>query len=185
MGAEPGVVILTVPIVSRYYWPIMSGRLPEYINPLQFADQRRRLEGTVRIDGLTRLVDALMNTEGEVTVDLAFGRDGRTAVIAGSIGAELQLQCQCCLEVLRWPVSATVRLGVVESIDAAGLLSEDYEPLVLETEQIAVADIVQDELLLAIPYCPQHPQCGAPASTERRDKPERPNPFGILADLIK
>lgn len=161
----------------------MSGRLPEYINPLQFADQRRRLEGTVRIDGLARLADALMSRDGDVTVDLVFGRDGRTATISGSIKADLQLQCQCCLEILHWPVSVTVRLGVVDSIDASGLLPEDYEPLVLEAEQIAVADIVQDELLLAIPYCPQHVQCGAPA--ERGDKPERPNPFGILADLIK
>jgi uncharacterized protein len=161
----------------------MSGRLPEYINPLQFADQRRRLEGTVRIDGLTRLADALMNTDGDVTVDLVFGRDGRTATVTGTIQADLQLQCQCCLDVLHWPVSVTVRLGMVSSLDAAGLLSEDYEPLVLEAEQIAVADIVQDELLLAIPYCPQHSQCGAQA--ERGEKPDRPNPFGILADLIK
>ena len=139
----------------------------------------------MRLDGLTRLADALMNTEGEVTVDLAFGREGRTATITGSIQAELQLQCQCCLEALQWTVSAVVKLGVVGSIDAAALLPEDYEPLVLEAEQIAVADIVQDELLLAIPYCPQHPQCGAPAPTEPGNEPERANPFGILADLIK
>jgi len=163
----------------------MPGRLPEYINPLLFAEQRRRLQGTVSVGDLARLADALMDRGGHVAVDLAFGKDGRTVVITGSIKAELTLQCQCCLEALGWPVAAEVKLAVVGSIDAAGLLPDEYEPLVLEGDQLAVADIVQDELLLAIPYCPQHSQCGAAAPQEHRDTPERTNPFGILADLIK
>ena len=51
-----------------------------------------------------------------------------------------------------------------------------------------LADIIQEELLLAIPSIPQHGQCEAFAPREMAQTPiatKRPNPFAALAELKK
>jgi uncharacterized protein len=90
---------------------------------------------------------------------------------------------------LDWPVSVQVNLGVVRSIDEAKLLSEHLESLLMEEESVALLDIVQDELVLAVPTIPQHKEC-KPASGVGVEPPaaeaaKRPNPFAVLADLKK
>jgi len=127
----------------------------------------------------------LRHCDGEVAVALRFGKDGRLPFLGGTVEAELELECQCCLEPLPLRVSSEFRLGLVDSLEAAGRLPEQYEPLLVEGDQLAIADIVQDELLLAIPYCPQHEQCRALVQQNPPATAERENPFGILADLIK
>jgi uncharacterized protein len=81
-------------------------------------------------------------------------------------------------------VDSIVRLGIVRSLDEADLLPESFEPLLLEEEIIPLADIVQEELLLAIPAIPQHPQCGRAPQEGVKPKNQRENPFAVLADLI-
>jgi uncharacterized protein len=51
---------------------------------------------------------------------------------------------------------------------------------------IPLADIVQEELLLALPVIPQHGACGPAAPIKKLPPPsvpERPNPFAVLAKL--
>jgi uncharacterized protein len=81
-----------------------------------------------------------------------------------------------------------VRLGVVHSLGEADLLPESYEPLLLETDTIPLADILQDELLLAVPAVPQHECCDPAAQSRQEAAPavaKRPNPFAVLAELKK
>ncbi len=148
--------------------------------------KRRQFKGSLPLSQMSRLQGLLFGQEGEVGFDLRFGKDGRIAAVTGSVRAELRLQCQCCLGSIPWAVNSQVSLGVVRSIEEADRLPEGYEPLLLEGNTIALADIVQDELLLAIPAIPQHEQCGPDAPREKKTLPEtsqRPNPFAVLANL--
>lgn len=171
----------------------MLDRLPEYIDPLQLADKRAELKGEIPLSSMDRLAESLLGDAGPVAVDLFFGREGRLAKIEGHIEAILELECQNCLQAMEWPVSADIKLGIVTSIDQADRLPEDYEPLLIKEEKILLKDIVEDELLLAIPTFPKHQHvCAvpdadhnkeAPSSNERQSPPE--NPFSILAKLKK
>jgi uncharacterized protein len=162
----------------------MFDRLPDSFDPLEFVEKKRRIAGSLPLAGMERVRDALLIREGEVKFDLGFARDGRIAAIQGEVDAELVLQCQCCLEALAWPVHSEVRLGVVGSVDEADRLPEDYEPLLLEPGgTVALMDIVQDELLLAIPSIPQHDQCGPAKPAAHSDRAE--HPFAVLAQLKK
>jgi uncharacterized protein len=162
----------------------MFDRLPDLFEPLEFVEKKRRIKGIVPLAGLDRMRDVLLRQDGGVQVDLDFRQEGRVAAVTGRVETTLVLQCQCCLGALDWPVSSEVRLGVVASIDEANLLPEDFEPLLLDSGPvIALADIVQDELLLAIPSVSQHPDCNLP-------KPEKASggvehPFAVLAQLKK
>lgn len=161
----------------------MPEHLPEVVDPIGLAEKGRRLVGHLSLGELDRLVPMLLCVEGQVDVDLRFERQGRVSVVLGRVSTELSLECQCCLEPMALSVDAQVQLAVVCSVDAALALSEEYEALVVgEDRQVAVRDIVQDELLLAIPVIPQHSSCSqVPAGSEQPER--RPSPFAALADL--
>lgn len=177
---------LTVLPVYRYHSQIMLEHLPEFIDPLALVEKRRQFKGSLPLSQMTRLHDLLFDREGEVDFDLRFGKEGRIAAVTGSVQAKLKLQCQCCLGSIPWTVDSIVSLGVVSSIDEADRLPEGYEPLLLEGETLPLTDIVQEELLLAIPTIPQHDRCGPADPPVREMAPEpakRPNPFAVLANL--
>ncbi len=175
-------------MVCRYYSQIMVEHLPERIAPLALVEKRRQFKGSLPLSQLVRLQDVLLNPEGEVRFALRFEKHGKLSMVTGIVEAELELQCQCCLGPIAWPVSSRVKLAVVSSIDEADLLPESYEPLLLEEETMPLAVIIQEELLLAIPSIPQHGQCEASAPREMAQTPyapKRPNPFAALAELKK
>jgi len=164
----------------------MVEHLPEFIDPLALVDKRRQFKGSLPLSQLSRFQELLFDQNGDVQFDLRFAKEGRIAAVTGSVQAELQLQCQCCLGSIPWTVNSIVSLGIVSSIDEADLLPSEYEPLLLEQETIPLADIVQEELLLAIPTIPQHERCGpvaAPVKETIAESPKRPNPFAVLANL--
>lgn len=163
----------------------MSEHVPELIDPLALVEKRRQFKGAVPLSRLLRLHDLLVSLEGDARFELSFTKEGRVAAVLGKVEADLQLQCQCCLRAIPWCVSSKVRLGIVRSIDEANLLPESFEPLLLEQETIPLADIVQDELLLAIPPIPQHSRCDWALNGMTRLSEERSNPFAVLADFKK
>ena len=169
----------------------MLDRLPEYIDPLHLADKRGELKGRLSLSNLDRLAEKLHNDTGIIAVDLFFSREGRLAKIEGTIEGTLQLECQNCLQAVEWPVNVAVKLGIVTSIDQANRLPEDYEPLIIDEEKILLKDLVEDELLLALPTFAKHQyKCFVPVAGHNTDDllsgdvqspPE--NPFSILAKL--
>ena len=112
----------------------MLDRLPEYIDPLHLADKRGELKGQIPLKNLDRLAKMLINDTGTVAVDLFFGREGRLAKVEGHIKAVLELECQNCLEAVDLPIDCAIKLGIVNSMDQANRLPEDYEPLMVEEE---------------------------------------------------
>lgn len=170
---------------------IMLNRLPEYIDPLQLADKRGSLRGQITLNSLDRLRDVLSNDEGCVVIDLFFGREGRLAKIEGRIKAILSLECQNCLQALEWSVDNVVKLGIVSSIDQANQLPDDYEPLLVEEENILLKTLIEDELLLILPAFPKHRHnCFIPNSTNNKldsllvdEQSPIETPFSILAKL--
>lgn len=168
-----------------YYCTIMPPRLPEFVDPLDFADKRRRLAGEMPLALFDRIQEFLFERAGSIRVELDFGKDGRWSVVTGRVDGDLVLQCQLCLEPLPWAVRSQVSLGVVASLEEADRLSGCYEPLLFDGEApIRLSDLVQDELVLAIPPIPQHPDCREAAhSGPRPVVRQRENPFAVLAQL--
>lgn len=171
----------------------MVERLPEFIDPLHLAEKRAELKGQLFLSGLDRLSDLLYDDSGVVAVDLSFSREGRLATMEGRIYAKLDLVCQNCAQRLGLTVHSHFKLGVVNTISQADRLPANYEPLLCEEGQkLPLKDIVEDELLLALPAFPKHEhpcfaseymtdkavlseECSSDGSTE--------NPFAILAKL--
>jgi uncharacterized protein len=167
----------------------MLDQLPEFIDPLHLADKRGELHGQIPLRLFGRLTELLTVNDGAAAVNLIFGREGRLAKIEGRIQAKLKLKCQNCLNAIDWEIDSPVQLGIVNSIDQANRLPDDYEPLMVGEGKMLLSEIIEEELLLAIPDYPKHDfnclvtpdnQTDTLVTDEQSDTE---NPFSILAKL--
>ena len=166
--------------------------LPDRINPWQLAAENGRLDGELPLTALPRLAALLTDAGGVVRVALAAGTDGQgLPFIGGALRTEIELICQRCLGPLRLALDVPVRLGLVHSEAEFDRLPDEYEPLLVPENSASVTDLVEDELLLALPQIPSHadPQeCEAndygtpgPAALDAENR----QPFAVLATLLR
>lgn len=167
---------------------MFSGQLPTYLDPRKFADQERVIEGEARVGDFPRLREYRDSLDRPVRVALAFGRDddGRRR-LRGRIDTDLVLVCQRCLEPVDQKVSAQVDLVLVWSEEQAKALPADLDPLLVTGDRMPLADLVEEELLLAMPLVALHDQCPHPLPDESSDTVDDDtnpdNPFAVLARL--
>ncbi|MCW8918076.1 MAG: YceD family protein [Gammaproteobacteria bacterium] len=170
-------------------------RLPVHIDPLRMAETGRLLEGRYAIADLERLHDLLLESSGEVVVSLEFGIDAEgIRYMKGRLQGAVPLECQRCLQPMQAPIDSTFALGLVRSIEAAEKLPAHYEPLLLEGDTLFLRDVIEDELILALPLVAKHDesQCievkqRVAAAVKRNDyergEDKKANPFAALAAL--
>lgn len=157
--------------------------LPSRIHPWRLARSQARLEGPVGLAGRERLAERLVAAGAAFEVGLGFSLiDERRGLIEGVIRGEVLLACQRCLEPVAVPVEAPVALCFGPW---PGELPEGFEPLRLEGETLELAELVEDEVLLALPDFPRHRDCRAPVELAEAppEEPRRDNPFAELAAL--
>ena len=90
---------------------------------------------------------------------LEFDRDAlQVPYVELRIDAALPLECQRTLQRFLQPVQLVQRLGLIrDEADEAGL-PEGYEPLLLPDDgMLRPAELVEDELILAVPVVPAMP----------------------------
>jgi uncharacterized protein len=171
----------------------MSKRLPEHLDPWRFADLGETFAGSVALQDLSRLRESLLDDQGRASFELEFYRDERRrACLKGRVEATLLLECQRCLKAVRLKVSSDTAIAFVEGFDEAEQLPEALDPWMVEDQRVSLQDLIEDELLLALPQVAMHPadECtatdtGARGDTaiEAADEAERENPFAILSGL--
>lgn len=173
----------------------MLSLLPEYADPIRLCGLGKAYEGTIPLAEMPRLAPLLTSSRGEAAFKLVFGLDGerRPEVVVG-VQARLALECQRCLGETTQEVNSVSRLVVVTGPDQAEALPDEVDPLLLTEERVALKGLVEDELILAIPPSPMHPEDACevdlasmneqwkPVAGEANDSAE-PNPFAALAAL--
>jgi len=131
------------------------------IDGLEFARSRGRLKGDWPIADFPRLQGAVRSgTSLRYELEGVPEEQGRPALRLGVTGT-LQLACQRCLGALEHPlrVDALLLLYASESeIDAVPVDAQAPDGIVA-TKEMAVRDLIEDEVLLAIPYAARHEGC--------------------------
>jgi uncharacterized protein len=155
---------------------------------------RRSFEGTLPIAGMTRLCELLAGTQGAVNYTLEFGRDDLGVdYLDLHADATLTMTCMRTMESFQLPVSVRTRLGLLRlERDEAGL-PPDCEPLLVpENGRLKPADVIEDELLLALPLVPVNPDSSLPDGVTGHEPEDIPagegraeNPFAVLSGLKK
>ncbi len=197
--------------LAKWVFCLMSTR--ETIEPLALAARGRTLEGCLPLLSLPRLLpllapveqvsdepgtpeqpaSSLLKVQSDVEYLLEFSVDeGGNPRVMGSVKAILPLTCQRCMETMGFPVSTKTWLGIVSSRAAAQQLPESYDPLLVLDDEITVASIIEDELILALPQVAMHSNEECPqdqsflkvgGGKEDVTTAQRENPFAVLSQL--
>jgi uncharacterized protein len=166
----------------------MSATLPAVVDAWRMVSATRQFEGTLPLSAFKRLRDSLVDVEGEVRYALEFGRDaGNQPFVEVRADAELPLLCQRTLERYLHRVRLVQQLGLITSEAQESALPEQMEPLLVpESGELQPIDLVEDELILAVPVVPINPDSSAPEQVWQ-DEPEQEepnrNPFAALSAL--
>lgn len=180
--------------------------LPKNIDLLRFARDGQSLKGALGLNRFKRLLSDLpeqtfvksisisgvpADESGVVWFELLGQNEvGRLPKVKLKVQAKLALICQRCIQPMWFRINESVLFDVVRS---EGALSQnpDAEPVDPdEPEQLVtdpafdVMDLVEDQLILAVPYVPKHESCESAAPVSE-DEPEQPrvSPFQGLAAL--
>ena len=147
------------------------------------AKDGRRLEGEVPVARLARLAESVLEPSGTVVFGFQGERDdeGRLHVDL-HVRGDLVLQCQRCLEALVWPCEVRNRLLLLRS--GEDLPEDELENDAvdaLEVEPLTdLLELVEDEVLLALPLVPRHEDCDPPV---KAGVDEEISPFAVLRQL--
>lgn len=194
--------------------PAMNTRPPEALPYLDLARQGMRVERQIAVSELARLAPLVAHLADErgpqaepvLDVRLQFGQAPEGLVrVQGEISGEVGLVCHGCAEPLPHRLLVAFGCLIVESEAAACRLDEEGPAggrpeavLVAGGREISLAEIVEDEILLALPerLCAADPCERAPAlfyparvgaAEDEAAAPEgrsgADNPFSVLAEL--
>ena len=166
-----------------------------------FAKGAAKLEGRWPLAQFDRLDEAaVVDAAGPEAVwsdvsEVAWSARGERRSLQGgdlqvwlhvSAATVLPLECQRCLKPVSVPLHIERRFLFVHGEDAAAQLDAQSEDDVLAlTRALDLRELIEDELLLALPLVPRHETCPVPLrpDDDLDATVDKPNPFAALVAL--
>lgn len=162
----------------------MLGGLPLTVDPIRLADEGARLSGRVSLRGMPRLKAQLLDDTGEAEIDLVFERSEGANLrrMRGRVVARVNVTCQRCLESMIVLISAEPDTILLRTGEPDPGLSPDADVLMVSATPTPVAELVEEELVLALPMVPMHKLDECPARQYIANVPsgEKKRPFAGL-----
>jgi uncharacterized protein len=138
-----------------------------------------------------RLTADAASCSGEVSVQAEFCFEEGFPVFRGTAKTVVQLECQRCLEPVGVPIEVSFILAFVGSEEKAVEVPQPMEPVLLESEEISIIEVLEDELILALPIVALHEECDVfdyrtpdeKTQAVAQDEAATANPFSVLEQL--
>lgn len=113
-----------------------------------------------------------------------------------SVSASVTVTCQRCMKAMECPVASSSTLHIVQSEAELDALEDqqdadpdDWIEPVLASNKLNALELVEDELILGLPYVPMHDACSHDALASQHpddaDGHLDPSPFAVLTQLKK
>lgn len=155
------------------------------INNIEFAQKALEIHDIISVSQFARLADMLADMAGRLDCRLQGGKDAdNAAFIRLQIQGQLNLICQRCLQPCKYDISIDQHFKLVR--DEAEMPApederddEDFLPIQAE---MPVLELMEDELLLALPIAPKHEE-GECSNESSINEYKKPNPFAKLEML--
>ena len=156
------------------------------INNIEFAQKALEIHDIIPVFHFSRLADMLAGTKGQLNCRLQGGKDANDApYIRLLVQGAFSLICQRCLQPFEHEVSIDTHFILVrnESDMPAPEDEGDEEDYLLIQAEMPVLELIEDELLLALPIAPRHEE-GECSNESNTGDYRKPSPFAKL-ELLK
>lgn len=159
-------------------------QLPEKIALDKAVHGQRHYQGRIEIQQLSRLTDMLADDSGEVEFSIQFDRAARLLGKARvKVKTELALMCTISAKKFMFPVELDSLIGFIDDLKYEDMLGADMEASWVEEGTINPLEIIEDELILAVPDAPFNEHHQDDDIDDANITDEKPNPFAVLKNL--
>ena len=129
----------------------------------------RAIEGEIDLGKLKRLAALLSRPVGAVNASMAvLPRADGNLQLRLQCSAEVELVCQRCLEPMRYVLTGAAGYEVVEESPEESSGDGDIERLVLEGRRLNPLQLIEEELIVSLPFAPRHEDIAACGNLARR-----------------
>lgn len=158
------------------------------------AARGESLGGEIDVTRQARIADRLAPKSGAVPIawKIAGGRDGvARPTLTVTIEGSLPLVCQRCLQRFELPIAQRTELLLARTEAELEPLDAGDAEVLLAAAPLDVLTLVEDELLLSLPFAPRHGEGQCAASLEpaaepaSHTAPSKTSPFARLSALKK
>ena len=158
-------------------------------NVAVLADDDRQVELAVPFANFARLAPLLVSHGGMATGRIAFSRAQGRIIADVTLEARPEVRCQRCLGSMSLPIRSQSRVALVASESEVDAVPPELEVALAPEGRMRLADLFEEELMLAVPGSPRHAEGQCPASAgqdvaEEIDGPVQ-KPFADLRRLLK
>ncbi|MFT3931370.1 MAG: YceD family protein [Spongiibacteraceae bacterium] len=173
-----------------------STPLPKQLDIRKLIAADAEISAREPLQKFARLATMLAKSEGgdaaevELKLHLYVDEAGNKR-IDGDVHAEVRVLCQRCLQPMPLQIDSDFAVGVVWSDDESSRLPKYLEPYVVDEGPQDIRDLIEDELILCVPYASYHDDenCAGEYRHEpaeeivETEKEKKPNPFKVLEQL--
>ncbi|MCF6262521.1 MAG: YceD family protein [Xanthomonadales bacterium] len=171
-------------------------RFPATVNPWRLAEGQQSLAGSIPLCQLQRLCEFLhfegetSDAVGKVRFDARFGKgSNRRPVLRLRVMAELPMLCQRSLKVYSEKIDREIELTLIDAEanrEGRENFDDGTDTVLVNFKQMALAVVVEDELLMSLPLIAVNPKCPLMeyhSEDKNYTEPEQKSPFAALAKL--
>lgn len=172
---------------------------PDRLDVKAFAQAGAHLSGHDTLLKYQRLAEEAKGLHPDLRVDwMADGELRTTQGVGGQVwlrlkaNATLPMICQRCLQPVDVPLEVDREFRfVADEATAEALDSDSEEDLLALSREFDLRELIEDELLMALPVVPRHDECPTEVRMASSDEDfeeasaQKPNPFAALAGLRK
>jgi uncharacterized protein len=154
------------------------------IHNLEFAEAQQTLAG--EIDALTceRLAETLAPSSKDANISFKLtgaAKQLRNPSLHLHIEAKLPVTCQRCLDEMQVQLNLDFDYIICQEMPIETDENDDTDWLEAAPD-MDVQELIEDEILLAMPIAPMHDH---DCSQQSMQSGEKPNPFAVLKGLVK
>lgn len=164
------------------------------VQPFKLANKEGELQFKWPVSEFKRLTELLLDDAGEVKVQLQGEYDHRKrCLLIANIEAQLTLECQTSFEPIMFEATRETTFCAVSTESQFSEVEEEYEPVLVEDGYLDIKQVIEDELILAVPLVAnksldeidQKMSFGELDEAEIAAAKKADNPFSVLENLKK
>lgn len=160
------------------------------IDAFEFCRLKGARQGEIAVADLPRLADESVDKAGTVSWSLQGGANGQGhPQLVLSVSGGVKLMCQRCLTPFAFDIGSESVLvlaqdeGSADEIDM--LLADESVDVIVGSREFNVAELIEDDALLAIPLSPRHEACPGKLVSKAPEDVGKVSPFAVLKNLKK